>query len=272
MKKIALTSLIAMFAFAGANAANVIDGNPLYMPKKGHFYSETSLETSTRNVDEVEFGEDFGFGITDRWAVSLSTSITESDWLDTVQWDSVGLGLAYRMADYTNWKADILGGYGVGPVWGAHNGFLKGRFLNEDDTMYVWTVGARGGYVGQDFTVAGHIMMDYMNSESFNWDESKWTLNEVSGLHFLRLGVDAQLLLNNHWNLVSGAEYSKLLDHYSETTGTWELTFGANYNFDATKYIGAYLTKEIDHTKATSDGDWEFQDGFGVGVKFGVDF
>ena len=42
MKKLALTSLLAMFAVSGANAANVIDGNPLYMPEQNHFYSVTT--------------------------------------------------------------------------------------------------------------------------------------------------------------------------------------------------------------------------------------
>jgi hypothetical protein len=79
-------------------------------------------------------------------------------------------------------------------------------------------------------------------------------------------------VLNNRWNLVSGAEYTKSLDHYSETPGMWELTFGANYNIDATKYVGAYITKDIVHTKFPADGTWEVEDGFGMGVKFGVDF
>jgi hypothetical protein len=274
MKKIALTSLIAMFAFAGAHAANVIDGNPLYMPKKGHFYSVSSLETSTSDVDAVALGEEFGFGITDRWAVDVSASISEEDWLKEAQWNTMGLGLTYRFVDSESWKVDAVARYGVGPVWeNGHGQFFHGSFLDKDDTVYVWTVGARGGYVGRDFTIAGHIMMDYSNTESFNWDENKWTDDEVSGLHTLRAGVDAQLLLNKNWNLVSGAEYSKMLDHYNDTLGAWELTFGANYNIDATKYIGAYLTKDVLHVPtATEDGNWEIQDGFGMGVKFGIDF
>ncbi len=272
MKKIALTSLIAMFAFAGAHAANVIDGNPLYMPKKGHFYSETSLETSTRNVDAQTLTEEFGYGISDRLAIAIATDLSQEDWFELGQWNTFGLGATYRFADYKNWKWDLIGAYGVGPVWDAHNGFLKGRFLDKDDTTYLWSVGVRGGYTSGDFTIAGHVEMDYTNTKSFNWNHHEWNATEVSGLHFLDAGIDAQLVLNNRWNLVSGAEYLKLLDHYSETTGTWELTFGANYNIDATKYVGAYLTKDVVHTKATSDGDWEFVDGFGMGVKFGIDF
>ena len=158
MKKIALTSLLAVFAVSGAHAANVIDGNPLYLPAQNHFYSETSMETSTNNVDLVTFDEEFGYGITDRWAVNIDTSISEDDWFKKTEWDSFGLGLTYRVADYTNWKFDVMGGYGVGPVWDAHNGFLKGRFLAKSQTEYLWTVGVRGGYTTDDFTIAGHAM------------------------------------------------------------------------------------------------------------------
>ena len=267
MKKIALTSLIAMFAFAGAHAANVIDGNPLYMPKKGHFYSETSLETSTRNVDAQVLGEEFGYGVTDRLAVNVMTTLAQEDWFEVGQWDTLGLGLTYRFAAYQNCKWDFVGAYGVGPVWGAHNGFLKGHFLDKDDTWYDWMVGFRGGYTTHDFTLAGYVLMDYSNTKSFNWNDKD------DSWHTLSAGLDAQLVLNNRWNLVSGAEYTKSLDHYSETPGMWELTFGANYNIDATKYVGAYITKDVVHVPYYyTDGYWEVEDGFGMGVKFGVDF
>jgi len=277
MKKIALTSLIAMFAFAGAHAGNVIDGNPLYMPKAGHFYSVSSLETGTRNVDTVKLKEDFGFGIMDRWTIELNTELSQDDWFKMAGWDSLGLTTAFRFADYENWKWDVIGGYGVGPVWGnGHHEFFHGSFLNKDQTMYTWTVGLRGGYTEHDFTIAGHLLMDYSNTESFNWDEHKYDVftPEFYGMHTLRAGLDAQLVLNNRWNLVSGAEYTKLLDHYNSirNVGKWDLTFGANYNLDATKYFGAYVTKTVNHTRATSQGDWEFADGFGAGVKFGIDF
>ena len=103
---------------------------------------------------------------------------------------------------------------------------------------------------------------------------------QSQGLHYLVAGIDGQLVLNNSWNLVAGAEYSKLMDHYSEFRGGWELTFGANYNIDATKYIGAYITKDVVHnpsvvdpvTGEKIDGEWHFEDGFGMGVKFGIDF
>ena len=267
MKKIALTSLLAVFTASGAMAANVIDGNPLYMPKAGHFYSETALETHTNNVDAVALDEEFGYGITDRLSVAVATTLSQEDWFETADWDSVELGLTYRIADYTNWKFDVLGGYGVGPVWDAHNGFMKGRFLAKGQTEYGWLAGVRGGYTTNDFTIAGHAAMIYNNTESFNWDDKDHT-----GSHVLLAGVDGQLVLNSNWNLVAGAEYSTTYEDYSKKIGSWDLTFGANYNFDATKYVGAYVTKTIDHTETFTEGTWEVEDGFGMGVKFGIDF
>lgn len=279
MKKLALSSLVAVFAVSAANAG-VIDGNPLYMPKAGHFYSLTGVETATSNVDAMTIGEEFGYGITDRFTAKIATSISQQDWFKDANWDVAQLGLTYRVINDVNWKLDAVAEYGFGPMLyndGQHTRFFEGSFLNKDHTQYLWTVGVRGGYVGHDFTVAGHMMMDYMNSESFNWDENKWDANNnvYTGLHTLRVGIDGQLLLNQNWNLVSGAEYTKLMDHYSDkaTVGSWELTFGANYNFDATKFIGAYITKDIEHVPvAGNEGNWRVQDGFGFGAKFGIDF
>ena len=50
--------------------------------------------------------------------------------------------------------------------------------------------------------------------------------------------------------------------------GVWTGTFGVNYNIDATKYVGLYVTDAMAH----ATGDWELADGVGYGVKFGIDF
>lgn len=268
MKKFALTSLMALCAATAANAANIIDDNPLYLPSKGHFYSVSGMESSTKNADEVIFGEEFGFGITDRWAVKAMTAIRENNWFKMTEWSALGLGLTYRVADYTNWKFDTYGEYMVTPVWAnGNNQFLHGSFLDQNDTTYFWTLGVRGGYTAADFTVAGHVEMEYENSKSFNWN------NKDASWHILRAGIDGQLVLTKEWNLVAGAEYEKALNRYNEVLGSWELTFGANYNFDSTKFVGAYITKDINHIKtAEANGNWEVANGFGFGAKFGIDF
>ena len=258
MKKLALTSLMAVFAVSGAHAANIIDGNPLYRPGEGHFYSITSLGTHSKAVDTVTLGEEFAYGITEDMAVVVGTTAAQSDWFDVMSWNELSLGINYRVLDEGAWKMDFLASYSMAPVWGDHE-----EFMDKDLTMYGWTAGVRGGYVGEGFTIAGHVLFDYVGDESFNWNED--------GLHLMRFGVDGQLVLNNSWNVVAGAEYTAWVDGdmWKQDLGSWDFMLGANYNIDETKFVGAYITKEMTHV---ADGEWEVADGFGMGVKFGIDF
>ena len=69
MKKLALTSLMAVFAVSGAHAANIIDGNPLYRPGEGHFYSNFAVESHSEAIEDWGISEEFGYGITKDLAV-----------------------------------------------------------------------------------------------------------------------------------------------------------------------------------------------------------
>ena len=281
MKKLALSSLIAVFAVSGAHAANVIDGNPLYMPKANHFYSVTDVATHTKGVTPWGMQEDFGYGITDKFAVQVSTDLWENDEFDTFVWDNVSLSAAFRALDMKGWKADLVGAYTAGAdemiggglyvhnkVGDVNEWFKKGL------TGYTWTVGVRGGYVAADWTVAGHVMFNYMNSESFNFGDA--------GMHTWNLGLDAQYVVCPKLSLVAGVEYTGVSnDNWAyddleggkvKNAGTWDGTFGVNYNIDATKFVGAYISGSLNHQGGTAADEWEWDDGFGYGVKFGIDF
>lgn len=272
MKKIALTSLLAVFAAAGAHAANTLDGNPLYMPQKGHFYSETSLESATTASNVAMLGEEFGYGITDRLAVSVNTSVAEADWFDANEWGEFGVDLKYRLVNDSAWKLDVMGGFEMNPVWGDH-----ASFLDKDNTLYAWTVGVRGGYVTEDWTLSAHANFIYLNTEAFNWgdDDATVVIDDVEGEfwanHLLNLGVAGHWTMSDMWSAVASADYFKVMDHYSdaENPGWWELSLGLNMNIDDTKYVGAYITKDVVHE---GEGNWTVEDGFGFGMKFGIDF
>ena len=135
MKKIALTSLLAMLAVSGAGAANVIDGNPIYMPNAGHFYSVTSVDTSSNNVDVFDFGEHLGVGITDWWTFEIGTSVVADDWFFSTQWDDLNVNTTIRFVDNTNWKWDLMAGYNVSPILGSGgHRFLHGSFFDIDES------------------------------------------------------------------------------------------------------------------------------------------
>lgn len=293
MKKIALTSLLAVVAASAAHASiNVIDGNPLYMPTKGHFYSETSLSSHTKNVDEWTLGETFGYGITDRVAVSINTSMSEAYWFKGIKaregtaatnqseyegngnsWNELGADITWRVINDKAWKLDVIGGFEMDPVWGDHV-----PFMDKDTTMYAWAAGVRGGYVNNDWTLSAHANFIYANTEAFNWgdDEPFWRN------HILNLGVAGHWTMSDTWSAYASADYYKVLDRYNDAfvengriiegnKGYWDLTLGLNMNIDTTKYVGVYLNKEISREP---DGGMDVDDanGYGFGAKFGIDF
>ena len=263
MKKIALTSLLAVFAVSGAQAAanNVLHGNPLYMPQENHFVSETQLESNSQSTTEATLGEYFGYGITDRLMVGLETSVSEMDAFDTTSWNEVALDAKYRVIGDGAWKLDLTAGYGVDAMRAYHT-----DFLDKDATFYMWTAGVRGGYVQKDWTLMGRLNLIYANTESFNWNEDEMWAN-----HIVNLGFSGFWRMSDYWSGIVSADYYKIMDHYSraEAAGSWNLSAGLNLNIDPTKYVGVYVTKEINHV---AKGEWKAEDGFGFGAKFGIDF
>ena len=255
MKKLALTSLVALFAVPAIASANVINDNPMYRPDAGQFYSVTTLASHSEDVESWGLGEECGYGITEKLAVIVGTSVAEFDSFDGMSWNDFSLGLNYRVFEMNNIKADVFGRYAMGPVWGDH-----ASFLDEDLTSYMWTVGTRVGYVADSFTLAAHFAFDYLGSESFNWGDE--------GMHRLRVGVNGQYLINNDWNLTAGVEYAGFTDDGVENAGVWTGILGVNYNINPDMFVGAYIGTEIEH----ATGDWEFADGFAFGAKFGIQF
>ncbi|MBR3510925.1 MAG: hypothetical protein IKN73_02585 [Alphaproteobacteria bacterium] len=286
MKKLALTSLLAIFTFSGAHAANVIDGNPLYMPKAGHFYSVTSLSSHTEGTPYT-LGEEFGYGITDRIAVEVATSASENKAFEQVLWNDLSLGATFRALDMGAWKLDLIGGYeagsnvftGGGLYVHVKDGKPGGDNLNEwfdkDLTGYKWTAGVRGGYTAGAFTLAGHALYNYYNSESFNWGDK--------GMHVWELGLDGQYVIDSHWSILAGVEYTGVTNDHAayddmeapekvKNAGKWTGELGVNYNIDATKFVGLYVNGALNHHEGDNADEWGWNDGFGYGVKFGIDF
>lgn len=260
MKKIALTSLLSLFVAGAASAANIIDNNPLYRPDAGRYYSVTELGSHSEDIDSWGLREEIAYGFTDRFMAILATDVSEKDGFSGMGWNDISVGLDYRLVDMGNWKGDVFGAYTLGNVWPDHK-----PFMDEDFTSYKWTAGVRAGYMTANWTLAGHVAFDYTNSESFNWGDD--------GVHKLRAGVDGQLVLNPSWNLTAGVEYTGVLDDKIggvdvEDAGRWATNVGVNYNLDATRFVGVYATSELAHRT----GDWKFENGFGFGAKFGIDF
>ena len=262
MKKIALTSLLTIAVASAAQASvHVMDGNPLYMPRAGHFYSETSLSSSTDSAENWKVGEHFGVGIMDSLALNVDTSLAEEDSFDMFGFQDFSLGATFRIINHRNWRLDVMGSYNVdGWLYAYDEDTDDSMFMEKEYLNYTWRAGVRGGYTSARFTLAGHVMFDYDNTESFNWGDD--------GEHRIWLGVDGQILMTRDWNFVAGLEYSSRLDDGVRNTGVLRGNFGVNYNISSSSYVGAYVNGQMSH----ATGDWKWRDGMGFGVKFGVDF
>lgn len=257
MKKLALTSLLAFVAVSGASAANFKIGNPMYRPDKGDFYNETTFAMDTE-FDHYALGTEFGYGFYDWWTVTLSTAgsydSSDAPMFNTKwNWDYVNLGLNYRWFDYGNaWKGDIYGNVA--------------QFYNARDDMkvatYGWTVGTRYGFVVNGFSLNAVAEAHNLSAISHH----AWGLDT---------GLESQVWLGRHINIVGGATYGFKLFHDAYIPADVfslkyyhqkpvDVKLGVNYNFSKDSYMGVYVEKNV-------------AKGFNVapmtlGAKFGIQF
>ena len=242
MKKIALTSLIALGVVASAHAGAIND-NPLYMPTAGTFYSVSAIETDTA-FEGMGIGTAFGYGVTDQLSVEVNTSVALYDDFNEASWANIGLGAAYRALSVDNWRLDVLGALNI----------MGDNWYDKDYNLYTWSAGVRGGYVANDWTLAGSVVYNYTNTEMFNWGDK--------GFKHFDLGLAGQYLIDNNWNVVAGLNY--ILPTESGIDDELFAKVGVNYNFTDDMYLGVYVTREL--IVDNDDKEW------GLGVKFGAQF
>ena len=256
MKKLALTSLLAFAAVSSASAANFKIGNPMYRPDKGVFYNETTFAMDNE-LEHYALGTEFGFGFYDWWTVSVATAgsydsgdfphagMESSKW----NWDYVELGLNYRWFDYGNeWKGDIYG-------------TVAQHYDARDDLtilFYDWTVGTRYGYV-----VDGFSLNAVAEAHNYSLDRHAWGMEA---------GMEGQVWLGHHLNVVGGVLYGFNLDHADDNAfyGNYyasdpiNVKLGINYNFCGGSYVGIFGQKNV--RQGINVEPVEF------GAKFGIEF
>ena len=228
---------------------NVINGNPLYRPAAGHFYSVTDLTTNT-SFKPWGLNEVFGYGITDRLSVALNTAGSTSDSFksNTFGWDNLGLGASYRWFNDTNWKGDVYGSLQV-------NRMFKDTFFNQNDNYYNWTAGTKFGYATCTWTLNGLFEYGYANTGAFNW-------GDVGGKMYT-VGVEGQYVFDENWNIVAAVRY--IMPNF-EDANFFNGQLGVNYNFTPNTFLGIYVSQNL----VSKTGD--FDKDTGLGLKFGVDF
>ena len=287
MNKLWVAFAVALVAASDAFAVNIVDDNPLYIPIEGRIYSISSIgsRTGSENIKSWTLNQEFGYGINNRWSVTVATDIIDQQSFDQWRWDNIAVETKFRALDIWSWKADLIAGYIVSNVWASHRPFLEknpkidqntGFEVAGTGTSYTWAVGVRGGYTSSQFTIAGHLLLEYFNTGTFNWQEEEGE----QGMHVAIFGVDGRIVLDNHFTLIGGAEYIGFVDNewYGwpgasvENSGVWTGKLGLNYNIDTTKFVGGYMDVSLTHDYGENRDEWGFNKGVGFGAKFGIGF
>lgn len=262
---------MAFVAITGANAANVINGNPLYRPAEGHFVSETYLTTGEDTyanpqwVHGYDLTERFMYGFTDDLALGVDATASydtdnsfDSESLENkhqLSFESVYFNASYRFMDICAFKADFIGS--VGREFITQDGLHTGAT--------VWGAGVKAGLDLGDMAIAGTIF-----ARDIDLDVNFGDAHGGAEMWTMTADIEAQLVLSDEFNLVAGAIYSfdvsdtGYYNDYMEVDNPLVGKVGVNYNLDETKYFGAYATYDMN---ADSQAH-----AWGIGVKFGIDF
>ncbi len=229
---------------------NVINGNPLYRPQAGHFYSVTSIETDT-SFDPWSLNEVFGFGISDTLSIWLDTTASTYKFDGDYPWSKFGGGLSARLIDVEGWKGDV---YGKLMVIGGED------WWHEDFNAYQWTAGAKFGWSECMWTLNALFEYNYTNSEAFNWDEKSY-------LRGYRAGIEGQLVLTSFLNVVANVVYEmpEWLDN------SFSGMIGLNYNFADDGYVGIYAKQGLKQGHLPEGVD-RWNDETTLGIQLGFDF
>lgn len=249
MKKGIVLSGVLVCLSGVANAANVIDGNPFYNPKQGHYYNILTPFQVNSKFDKFVMADEFGYGVSDSFAIYTSTSgsYDSSDNPEFGKWAWNDLEFGY---DWNLWEKDgrIAETYGaVKQIYSTRHGLQT--------VAYNWTTGARVGRVTEDWSLAGIVQVDYLNDDLPEDTFDSWAMG---------VGVKGQYVLNSRWNIVGGMMFDfDLFGTYYDGERLM-IDLGVNYNLDETKYMGFYVKKDIVHSFEHSPAT--------MGVLVGIDF
>ena len=247
MKKIFVLSCVLVAG--AANASNVINGNPFYNPAAGRFYNLfTPIEVNSK-FERFVMSDEFGYGISDEFAIHVATSgsydSSDNPEFGKWAWNDLEFGFDWDLWHDAGRVAEIYGD--VKQIYNTKE--------HLQTVAYNWTLGARVGRMTDNWTVAGIVQVDYLNDDLPHDTFDAWAMT---------VGATGQYLLSDSWNVVGGLLFDfDLFDDYYDGERL-RIEFGINYNFDATKYFGLYVSKDVVHSFERSPAVF--------GLQFGIDF
>jgi hypothetical protein len=240
MKKplLALTLTLTLFA---ANAENIMNNNPFYSPEQGHFYGITQVQTDSKaNFRSFGTAQEIGYGITDKLQVWVATGGSfdfHKNAEDRAAWDFLNVGLSTWTEVFDDWEFVL-------------DGSIEQSYNDGSVTAHQYNVTVMFGYATYKLTLAGVTEYNHIKGRGQYLNVNLWAF-----------GLAGQYVINDSWNITADAKYW-FIDDNDEVNAK----VGLNYNFDATKFIGAHVRKSL-WTKNDDD-----KSRFEYGITFGIDF
>lgn len=233
MKKISCFFIgVLGVTIGGADAANVINGNPLYNPAAGRFYNILQPVEFDTKFERFVMADELGYGISDAFAIHVATSgsydSSDHPEFGKWSWNDLEFGFDWDLWNKGQRHAEVYGD--VKQVYDTKD--------NLQTVAYNWTAGARVGRMTDNWTLVGIVQLDYLNDDLPQDTFDAWAMT---------VGLQGQYILNQNWNVVGEMLFD--YDLFGKYYDGERLRFGVgvNYNIDATKYIGVYTSKDVVH-------------------------
>ena len=261
MKKILSVSAIMASVTASAVAANL--ENPLYLPASGEIYSKTTFGIMYKVTDgtdnqrwrdhngKVEFPiwrpmQDFGYGITDRWAIQSSFGYTYDYDIDRKGFHLGRIGLNYRVIkDLGGFVWDLYGDFHLGGIE-KMRGSLEmspvdpGQFVFSYDN---YSNGRWGGHFGTRFGRTWSKLTTSLFVEGLRtWGNHNneidiSVLRPLFGPYGAVLPNKISVDVKSTWEINAGANV------FYQMTNRWSGGLGFKYNYHATNGLDAVHTE-----------------------------
>lgn len=273
MKKLALTSILALFAVSAANAGTF---DSTYRVKAGDFNGQFGAAFTTganKNGDELtDFtAGDFGvtgvklaYGISDSFALTFDVSSVATSYLTTVGLTGTNpeIGINWQLVNTPSFGLDLIAKYGMAltEIAGTDtrigmNNLQAGAHLYGAADALQWGATALAQYtfvpdtVGDGDAINLLLQAEVMYAMNANWD------------------LKAEVMYNMY-NLNNGLNDAVDFIIYDRS-----VAFGPVYNFSETAAVMPYLSYHFQTVQEYDSTDVESNDNFWqVGAKFSVQF
>jgi hypothetical protein len=258
MKKIALTSLLAVFAVSAADAS-VFD--PIYRAKAGQWAGQfgvaftsganedgdgrTDLTAGDFNVSDVKIA----YGVSDVFALTFETYGANSS---SQVFANPEIGLNYRLLNDQAFGLDIVAKYGIA--------------LTE--------TAVSGTRIGNNNLQAGVRVFGEM--DKLQWGarlSAQYVFEEPDDYWNMLAGVEAQYSFNNTSAVKAELSYDVLAISEDIYSYDRSLSLGYVHNFSETAAVQPYVAYHFQRVLTDGDNELDLPNNYWqIGAKFGVQF